>query len=100
MALIAVVDQIDAWIHALVPDLGISRHVRMPLNRIVADKVVGSARQRLLPNHTRLAGCAGQSHTHDVDLRWLYSRPMRHTPGTSVFGNIRLCEGENGCRIR
>src|ERR1044071_7596582 len=47
LALVAVVDEVDAVVDARVPDLRVVRHVRAPLRGVVADEVVALAGQRL-----------------------------------------------------
>ena len=45
LALVAVVHQIHTGIDGVIFHLGVRRHIRAPLLRVVADEVVGLARQ-------------------------------------------------------
>src|SRR5262249_53337154 len=67
--LIATPDQIYAGIDVFVFDPRVIYDVRSPTPRIVAEKVVQSARQLIQPNNACLRIRANQSHLQDCGLR-------------------------------
>ena len=70
LALVGVIDQVDAGIHARVLHLGISRHIGMPFLGIVAENVVRLSGQLLKPCHPGRSVRARQFHVEDVRCPW------------------------------
>src|SRR5262249_53880383 len=64
LLLVAVVDEVYSRIDLLVLDLGVGRHVRMPLGAVLAAQVVYLTGQFLPADHVRRGIAADDLHTH------------------------------------
>ena len=65
LSLVPVVDQIDSGIDVAVADLRVGGNVRAPLLRVVADKIIGLAWERVQPIDGWMGIRANQFHPQD-----------------------------------
>src|SRR6267378_743537 len=56
--MVSVVDQINPWIHILVADPAIGRHVPMPFRRIVPNEVVHATELWIFSDDSRILRCS------------------------------------------
>ncbi len=66
LPLIAVIDEIDAGIDTVVPDLGVSRDVGMPFRRVISEKVVHLAGELVDPRDASRGVGAGKLHAQNA----------------------------------
>ncbi len=69
LALIAVIDQIDPWVHFPIADLAIVHYIRPPIARIFSEEIVCRARQLIRAGDLRILISADQMHSqHSVGV--------------------------------
>ena len=66
LAVVAVIDQIDALIHIPIRHFAVIGNIGVPLRGVVADQVIALIRQQIHPRHGRRGIGAGELHLHGV----------------------------------